>query len=409
MISRFDCKMTITLAASASLLAISMSSMAFGQSNGVILPPPPQVGGRAPAQQNGGAVLPPPPLVRQPQIGGQQQQPTQQGFGQQQQPPLPQQPTRQGIGQQQQPPLPQQPTQQQQGNEQQQQQVQPRPGQPPVQQQRPQQPQPPVQGQLPTQQNPNQQTSPGGSTDNGLPDRVRLFSATTIDQVLINGRPADGQRVSDTVVEIFIVGDESGYPCTNTFDITFGDGRNGQLTANHCHGEVEFAVIPGQSLNHEEVHDGTIDERASGIETLSSDFQWSYYADATKTGLQFSVPETDNVMFLAECDRGSFNATVYALLTPDWLQFNQALTLTVVTDGGASENYGMGVWNFPYLEGGPVPGMQIGVRNPFFENLAGGQIADFYVSSETDQTSIRVPLKGSAKPVRSFVAACSSR
>ncbi|MFK8035223.1 MAG: hypothetical protein AB8B94_13870 [Hyphomicrobiales bacterium] len=286
---------------------------------------------------------------------------------------------------------------------------------PPALSQQPQQFVPPgsrqPQQQVPDFTSPPQVQQPQAPSyvDDGLPELVKLFSAAPIDQVFMNGKPADGRRVSDTVVEIFIVGDENGYPCTNIFDIIFGDGQVGKLTANHCHGETEFAVIPGETLNHEETHDGNIDERASGIDTLSSDFQWSYFADATRTGLQVGVPETDNVMFFAECQRGTSNALVYMFVAPQGIQLNQHLSLAVVVDGGATENYEMGVTNFPYLEAGPVPAMQIGTNHPFFEDLAGGQIADFYVSSDNDQAALRILLKGSAKPVRSFAAACSSR
>lgn len=281
--------------------------------------------------------------------------------------------------------------------------------------QQPQQFVPPGRGQ-PQQQSPDftspprvQQPQAPSYVDDGLPELVKLFSATPIDQVFMNGKPADGRRVSNTVVEIFIVGDENGYPCTNIFDIIFGNGQVGKLTANHCHGETEFAVIPGETLSHEETHDGNIDERSSGIDTLSSDFQWSYFADATRTGLQVSVPETDNVMFFAECQRGTSNAIVYMFVAPQGIQLNQRLSLAVVVDGGATANYDMGVTNFPYLEAGPVPAMQIGTNHPFFEDLAGGQIADFYVSSDNDQAGLRILLKGSAKPVRSFAAACTNK
>lgn len=263
--------------------------------------------------------------------------------------------------------------------------------------------------QRPPQTTPQQGQPLTGQTTDGLPDRVTLFSATPIDQVFMNGKPADGQRVSDTVVQVFIVGDETGYPCTNTFDVIFGDGQMGKLTANHCHGDVEFSVVAGQTLNAEETHDGNVDERSSGLDTLSSDFEWSYFENAEKTGLQFGVPETDNVMFFAECQRGTSNATVYTFIAPENLQANQPLDLSVVIDGGASENYAMAAFNFPYLEGGLVPTMQIGANHPFFEDLASGQIADFYVSSNASQAGLRYLLKGSAKPVRSFAAACKSR
>ncbi|MEP0520212.1 MAG: hypothetical protein ABJO09_03330 [Hyphomicrobiales bacterium] len=263
--------------------------------------------------------------------------------------------------------------------------------------------------QRPPQTVPQPGQPPVGQADDGLPDRVTLFSSSPIDQVFMNGKPADGVRVSDTVVQVFIVGDETGYPCTNTFDVTFGDGQMGKLTANHCHGDVEFSVIAGQTLNAVETHDGNIDERSSGIDTLSSDFEWSYFENSEKTGLQFGVPETDNVVFFAECQRGTSNATVYAFVAPGTLQANQPLDLSVVIDGGATENYAMAAFNFPYLEAGLVPAMQIGANHPFFEDLAGGQIADFYVSSSAGQAGLRYPLKGSAKPVRSFAAACKSR
>lgn len=339
----------IKLAIAASIFALGAAGQANGQNSsgtGVVVPPPPKV--NAPVRQQNTAPKPVGPAAVQPQNNGIQQP-------QVRQPP----PSTTGI----------QPT-------------------------------------SPPQTVPQQTSQQPSQDDGGLPERVTLFSASPIDQVFMNGKPADGVRVSDTVVQIFIVGDETGYPCTNTFDVIFGDGQMGQLTANHCHGDVEFSVIAGQTLNAEETHDGNIDERSSGIDTLSSDFQWSYFANAQKTGLQFGVPETDNVMFFAECQRGTSNATVYTLVAPANLQPNLPLDLSVVIDGGATENYAMAAFNFPYLEGDLVPAMQIGVNHPFFEDLASGQIADFYVTSNNDQAGLRFALKGSAKPVRSFVAAC---
>lgn len=356
-------KHACSLAATAAVIVLGISGNTFAQSTsgqGAIIPPPPRVQGTG-NQQNGGFTPQAPAVGQQPNFAPQ-------GNGSQRQ-------FQQGAG-----PL----------------------------------------GQRPKPFNPSQpaQTTPAGQpqqplgttqTDSGLPERVRLFSSTPIDQVFVNGKPADGERVSDTVVTVFIVGDETGFPCTNTFDIFFGDGRTGQLTANHCHGEVEFAVIPGQTLNREEIHDGNIDERASGIDTLSSDFQWSYFADAQKTGLQFSIPETDNGMFFAECQRGTSNVTVYTFMAPDGVQANEPLDLSVVVDGGVTENYAMAAIMFPYMELGLVPTMQIGSNHPFFADLASGQIADFYVSSKNNQSGLRFPLKGSAEAVRSFVAACNNR
>lgn len=344
----------IKLVAAAGIFALGIAGSASGQSSsgtGVIIPPPPK--SNVPAGQQNGSPTPPGPAAVQPQNNGFQ------------------------------PPQVRRPIPQTQGSQ--------------TQPQRPLQAAPPQ-----VQQNSNQ-------TDNGLPDRVTLFSASPIDQVFMNGKPADGQRMSDTVIQVFIVGDETGYPCTNTFDVIFGDGQMGQLTANHCHGDTEFSVIAGQTLNAVETHDGDVDDRASGIDTLSSDFQWSYFADATRTGLQVGVPETDNVMFFAECQRGTSNAFVYMFVAPEGIQLNQRLSLAVVVDGGATANYDMGVANFPYLEAGPAPAMQIGTNHPFFEDLASGQVVDFYISSDNDQAALRILLKGSAKPVRSFAAACASR
>ncbi|MBL4644955.1 MAG: hypothetical protein JKY99_00670 [Rhizobiales bacterium] len=239
---------------------------------------------------------------------------------------------------------------------------------------------------------------------------MKIFSGTPIDTVLVNGRAADGERVSDTIVNIFIKGDASGISCTNVFDISFVNAAPTRLTANHCHGTTEFAVAPGQVLDMQEVHDGDLDELSSGIETASSDFKWSYFADAKMSALQFSVPETDNVLLFAECNRGDKFAIVYPLFAPSSLQLNETVQLSLVIDGERADKYEMVVRHFPYLEKPLVPGLRVSSSQVFFKKLAAGQLADFYVTTNAGiQTSLRIRLKGSAKPVRSFAAACSQR
>ncbi len=261
------------------------------------------------------------------------------------------------------------------------------------------------------------QTTQKPSSQPGLQDQkpqefqresVILFSSKAIDTVQMNGKDADGERISDTIVEVYIQGDANGISCTNIFDITFTAGPATKLTANHCHGTTEFPVLPGQILDEQEVHDASLDERASGIETASADFKWSYFANKKMTALQYSVPETDHVLLFAECDRGTRNASFYSLVSPGELQAEESVSLDLIIDGGTAQNYALEARHFPYLDKPLVPTLQMATGEGFFEKLASGQIADFYINAQiSGSTSIRIPLKGSAKPVRSFAAACS--
>lgn len=261
-------------------------------------------------------------------------------------------------------------------------------------------------------------------------DKVVLFSQVPITGVHVNQELVRYNLLADNMVEVIIQGDETGLSCTNEYLVSFNQGSDARLVANHCHGEERFEVQPGSDVEALEYHDGNEDvgfnELAQGpgpqsgsgsnqaneanegltpgprLKSVLDEFKWGF-SSAPDPVLTLSVPETDNVAWISICLPESKRIKSYVLLVPEGIQNGVTPELTYQVDELAPVSYTLGVEEFPYLEGGPVPTLYTNSSHSLFFLMAKGIEVSLDMNK---QIQAKFSLRGSAKPIRGFLAAC---
>jgi hypothetical protein len=247
-------------------------------------------------------------------------------------------------------------------------------------------------------------------------DKVVLQSQVAITGVRVNQELVRYNLLSERMVEVIIQGDESGLSCTNEYIVSFKQGPDARLLANHCHGEDRFDVQPGSNVEALEYHDGNEDvgfnELAQGPgpqpgpreKTVMDQFKWGF-SEQPDPMLTLSVPETDDVAWVSVCLPETKRIKSYVLLVPEGIENGVSPELTYQVDDLDPVNYTLGAENFPFLEGGIVPALYTNSSHSLFYLMAKGlEIA----LDMNQQIQVTFSLRGSAKPIRAFLAACHS-
>lgn len=264
-------------------------------------------------------------------------------------------------------------------------------------------------------------------------DKVVLFSQVPITGVHVNQELVRYNLLADNMVEVIIQGDATGLSCTNEYLVSFSQGPDARLVANHCHGDERFEVQPGSDVEALEYHDGNEDvgfnELAQGpgpqsgsgsnqaneaneanegltpgprLKSVLDEFKWGF-SSAPDPVLTLSVPETDNVAWISICLPESKRIKSYVLLVPEGIQNGVTPELTYQVDESAPVSYTLGVEEFPYLEGGPVPTLYTNSSHSLFFLMAKGIEVSLDMNK---QIQAKFSLRSSAKPIRGFLAAC---
>ena len=258
-------------------------------------------------------------------------------------------------------------------------------------------------------------------------DKVVLFSQVPITGVHVNQELVRYNLLADNMVEVIIQGDETGLSCTNEYLVSFSQGPDARLMANHWHGEERFEVQPGSNVEALEYHDGNEDvgfnELAQGpgpqsgtggnqanegltpgprVKSVLDEFKWGF-SSLPDPVLTLSVPETDNVAWMSICLPDTKRIKSYVLLVPEGIQNGVTPELTYQVDDLAPVSYALGVEEFPYLEGGPVPALYTNSSHSLFFLMAKGIEVSLDMNK---QIQAKFSLRGSAKPIRAFLAAC---
>lgn len=260
-------------------------------------------------------------------------------------------------------------------------------------------------------------------------DKVVIYSQVPITGVQVNSELVRYNLLADNMIEVIIQGDETGLSCTNEYVVTFKQGPIARLLANHCHGTDRFEVQPGSNVEELEYHDGNEDvgfnELAQGpgpqrdaghnqtneglqpgprTKSVLDEFKWGF-SPLPEPVLTLSVPETDNVAWMSVCLPQSKRIKSYVLLVPEGIQNGVTPKLTYQIDDTTPVSYTLGVEEFPYLEGGAVPALYTNSSHSLFFLMAKGLEVSLDMNR---QIQAKFSLRGSAKPIRAFLAACRS-
>jgi hypothetical protein len=130
---------------------------------------------------------------------------------------------------------------------------------------------------------------------------------------------------------------------------------------------------------------------------------WSYAAADGNAILSFGVPESDDGTFSAACRLTSGKASVDLLRPVDGLEENAPVQVTLFA-GGFTKTYPAKGSPVSQMDGGSHPVFAVPASDPLWPALA--REAQVVVSVGGGE-SFAISLKGSAGPVRQFLAACS--
>ncbi len=243
-------------------------------------------------------------------------------------------------------------------------------------------------------------------------DKVVLYSQFPITGVRVNQELVRFNILAENSIEVILQGDENGLSCTNEYVVSFKQAPDARLLANHCHGAARFEVQPGSNVEALEYHDGNEDvgfnELAKGpgprVKPVQDNFEWGFSALPDPV-LSLAVPETDNVVWTSNCLPDTKRIKSYVLMVPEGIQNGVTPELTYQVDDLEPVSYSLGVEEFPFLEGGPVPTLYTNSSHSLFYLMAKGHIVSLDMNR---QLQAKFSLRGSAKPIRAFLAACHS-
>lgn len=131
---------------------------------------------------------------------------------------------------------------------------------------------------------------------------------------------------------------------------------------------------------------------------------WSFTSADGNAILSFGVPESDDGTFSAVCRLTSGRANIDLLRPVDGLAENAPIQVTLFA-GGFTKTYPAKGSPVSQMDGGSHPEFSIAATDPLWTALA--KEAQVVVSVAGGE-SFAISLKGSAAPVRQFLAACSS-
>ncbi len=235
-------------------------------------------------------------------------------------------------------------------------------------------------------------------------DNVILFAPARIAGLRVNGQDVEFTSVFPSVIETTIEGNESGYSCTNDYQVVFANGEEGKLTANHCHGTTVFSVIPGRNLEDLEYHDAQ--EDAGTVDDLVVQERYKWYFESTELPtLMLSVPQTDDLILFAACLPATKQIKAQILMFPEFMEEGEQVQLTYKIDDSLSSTHAIDLETWPYEGGGLVPTLYTSSYHPFYEQLSGGNILDISINKEVRAL---FSLAGSAAQINPFISACRS-
>ncbi len=240
--------------------------------------------------------------------------------------------------------------------------------------------------------------------------------------ILLNGEPATA--LIDNIAKsarVLIPSDETGISCQNTFIVTFESGEKGQLVANHCHGDTVFDVRVGEItdalLTKEDVDNPEGDAgfssdeaglplshewSANGFEELPARYEWmGGTQDDGNAYAALGVPETDDAVFTASCDKGEVLAFILLYDRDPEMGMNEQFKVEV--GGFPVRSYS--VKGREYGEGSAFA-LRLPPSDPFLSDMTKGEWAYWQMGSDSGTGKIRVSLQNAQGPIASLVERC---
>jgi hypothetical protein len=136
---------------------------------------------------------------------------------------------------------------------------------------------------------------------------------------------------------------------------------------------------------------------------VTAEGAWSYTTGDGNAILSFGVPNSDDGTFSAVCRLTSGRANVELLRMVDGLQENAPIQVTLFA-GAFTKTYPAKGSPMSQMDGGSHPVLALPMSDPLWATLA--KEAQLVVSVGGGE-SFAISLRGSASPVRQFLAACS--
>ncbi|RKQ71806.1 hypothetical protein DES40_1136 [Litorimonas taeanensis] len=181
--------------------------------------------------------------------------------------------------------------------------------------------------------------------------------------------------------------------------LTLSDGSTLECSLQPVKDQNEASETVGGSLAFE--------WSANGFETLPADFKWQGYGGDSPI-LMLSVPETDNFVWISQCD--GTNVTSYVQLIAAGLRNGDQTTFQVETDKTATRVYPIEVGPLPFGDGGAdgaiSPILVQSLDDPMFTDLTQGEWGYFQLGEGDKASKLRINLFGSISAWNSFIPAC---
>lgn len=269
-----------------------------------------------------------------------------------------------------------------------------------------------------------------GVSKSAQDDIVTLRLPSAPREILLNGDPAIVHAQSPTLIKVLIRADSSGISCQNVYTVKFAGEKNGQLIANHCHGDTIFDVRPGElaqsTVTKEDVdnpdddirsNDDAPDDSESEAQpirwnddrfvTIERDLKWMS-GGAPEPYLMFSIPETDAFYWIAGCKNGRITNYIQSVNGDETI--GDKVSIFFGTDKESPIRYGAKIAALPFGDGdgnSPTIILSLPVQNQLFDNMIAGNWLYVITGLDENQIRRRMSLSGSAKAIRTFQAGCA--